>query len=339
MAQVLLVAGALISELDWDQAGPSCVPDRLARRLARARRTSHRLDARWSDGAAHLEWLARAYRVPGDPPASAPYAWRAHGGQATDAGVWFCEPVHLRLEPERTVLTRIEAPPLNEAESADLFAEAADSARAYVAELRRAASRWYLLAEPTWSLRTTPLEAALGASVEPRLPQGEHAIQWRRLLNEVQMRWHASRINREREARGQQAANGLWLHGGGAWRPLAPSSFARIDGDDPVVLGWQQAADHAPSKAATPPDTLTVWPHLFEPYWRKDWRAWAAAWSRLDAQVDSMLQSARVERDGRVELVACGRRMAATFAFDRAAGLLPWQRRDLRECLLEATSG
>jgi hypothetical protein len=332
MMHVLLVAGALISELDWDQAGPNCVPERLARRLARARRTSHGLDARWSDGAAHIEWLARAFRVPGDPPARAPYAWRSDGGQSTDAGVWFCEPVHLRLEPERTVLTRIEAPPLNEEESGELFAEAADSARTYVGELRRAASRWYLLADPMWSLRTTPLEAALGASIEPRLPQGEHAFQWRRLLNEVQMRWHASRINREREARGQQAANGLWLHGGGIWSALQTSRFSTVDGDDPVVLGWQQAASHG--RAGT--DSLTVWPYLFEPYWRKDWRSWAAAWSRLDEQVDSMLQSARSERDGRVELVACGRRVAATFSFDRAAGLLPWQRRGLRECLLEA---
>ena len=50
--------------------------------------------------------------------------------------------------------------------------------------------------------RTTPLPAALGASVEARLPQGKHASQWRRLLTEVQMRWHASQANQAREARG-----------------------------------------------------------------------------------------------------------------------------------------
>jgi hypothetical protein len=336
MTHVLLVPGALIFESDMNQVGGPWVPDRLARRLTRARRIVHKVDARWSDGAAHLQWLAHAFRAPGDPPVAAPFAWRSSGGQATDAGVWFCEPVHLRLEPERTVLTPIEAPPLNEEESAELFAEAADSARAYVAELRCAASRWYLLADPMWSLRTSPLQAALGASVEPRLPQGEQASLWRRLLNEVQMRWHASRANRERQARGQQAANGLWLHGGGVWSPLQGSRFSRVDSDDPVVRGWQQASSH--DRAGT--DSLTIWPHLFEPYWRRDWRAWTAAWVHLEATVESLLQSVRSGPDRRVELLACGRGAVASFMLDRSlATVLPWRRRALRDCLLEATTG
>jgi len=342
MTHVLLVAGALIFEPDWDQAGADCVPERLARRLTRARRTWQALDASWSDGAAHLEWLARAFRVSGDPPgrapACAPYSWRAAGGQdgsdAPAGDIWFCDPVHLSLEPERTVLAPIDSPPLTDTEARELFDEAADSARSHGAELRRAANGWYLFMDPPWELQTTALQAAVGASVEARLPQGRHATQWRRLLNEVQMRWHASRVSREREARGQQAANGLWLHGGGAWRALAPSRFARVHSDEPLVLGWQQAA-RAASDAGLPSDTLTVWPHLFEPYWRRDWRGWAAAWARLDSEVESLLQAARSGRDGRVELVACGRRAAATFALDRSAAVLPWRRRALRDDLLE----
>src|SRR5258708_6332615 len=78
-------------------------------------------------------------------------------------------------------------------------------------------------------VRPRLLPAGLGAWVEAGRPQGRHASLWRRLLTEVQMRWHASRVNHEREARRQQAANGLWLHGGGAWRPLEASRFVRVD--------------------------------------------------------------------------------------------------------------
>jgi len=57
--------------------------------------------------------------------------------------------------------------------------------------------------------------------------------------------------------------------------------------------------------------------------------------ARLDSEVESLLQAARSKRDGRVELVACGRRAAATFALDRSAAVLPWRRRALRDDLLE----
>jgi hypothetical protein len=340
MADVLLVAGALIFEADWRQVPAAFASDRLARRLTRARRTWQALGARWSDGAAHLEWLARAFGVPGDPPASAAYAWREAGGpQAHDeAGcdVWFCEPVHLSLEPERTVLAPIDAPRLTEAESRQLFDEAADSAREHGAALRQAGGRWYLFPGEPWELRTTPLQAALGASVEARLPQGKHASHWRRLLNEVQMRWHVNRVNRDRETQRQQTANGLWLHGGGVWRALDPSRFTRVETDDTAVLGWLRAAD--PSRR-TGSDSLTVWPQLFEPYWRRDWQAWAAAWQPLDEGIESLLGSRGSGGGRELELVACGRRGVATFRLGRRAGLLPWRNRTLRECLLEPTAG
>jgi hypothetical protein len=342
MADVLLAAGALIFEADWDQIPPAFASDRLALRLTRARRTWQGLGAWWSDGAAHLEWLARTFGVPGDPPASAAYAWREAGGpQAHDEApcdVWFCEPVHLSLEPERTVLAPIDAPPLTEAESRELFDEASDSARGHGAVLRQAGGRWYLFPLEPWELETTPLQAALGASVEARLPKGKHASNWRRLLNEVQMRWHVNRVNRDREARRQQTANGLWLHGGGAWHALDASRFARVESDDPTALGWLRAA-RPESSRRTGVDSLTVWPQLFAPYWRRDWQAWAAAWQTLDEGIESRLRFGGAGRGGELELVACGRRGVATFTLGRRAGLLPWRHRTLRECLLEPTAG
>jgi hypothetical protein len=339
MPHVLLVPGALMPQHEREHFAPDRVPARLARRLQRATWTQRRFTAPWSDGAAHLAWLADAFAVAGDPPAVAPFALRASSpaGSGSAAEVWFCDPVHLSLEPERTVLSPIEAPALSEEEAAELFDEAADAARALGAELRRAGAHWYLLTDPPWSLDTTALQAALGASVEHRLPQGQHAARWRRLLNEVQMRWHTSRTNRARDAQGQQAANGLWLHGGGSWRPLAASRFGQVHSDDPAVLGWQQAAGSGAGSVAAS-DALTIWPDLFDPYWRRNWGAWGAGWTALDATLEALLRAARSGSDGRVALVACGRRSAVSFMLSSGAGLLEWRRRALNECLLEPDS-
>jgi hypothetical protein len=341
MTHVLLVGGALIFEREWNQVPPEFVPRRLDRLLGRSPRARHPLQAPWSDGAAHLEWLARAFAVPGDPPACAAYSWRAVNGQSgsetAEQDVWFCDPVHLSLEPERTVLSAIDAPALSEAENRELFNQAADAANEHGAVLRQGAGRWYLFPREPWALRTMPLQAVLGASIETRLPQGAQAALWRRLLNDVQMRWHASGVNRERESRGRQIANGLWLHGGGTWRTLEPSRFDQVHTDDPVVLGWRQACA---SKATTRSDSLTIWPHLFEPYWRRDWGAWAAAWVQLDLEIDSMLSASATGARRCIELVACGRQAAASFMLRAGMGLLPWRRRALRECLIESmTSG
>lgn len=336
MTHVLLIPGALLFEQDWARIEPERVAGRFAQRLARARRSTERFQARWCDGAAHLEWLAREFRVPGDPPAAAPFAWQAdQGAQAPDElaarTVWLCEPVHLSLQPERSVLTLIDAPPLGAAEVDQLFEEAVEGARGHGAELRRAGAHWYLFPEHSWNIRTTALQAAIGASVEARLPEGPDALAWRRLLNEVQMRWHAHPVNRRRDELGQQTANALWLHGGGRWQPLEASRFARVESDDPVILGWLQAARNG-ARGAGANDTLTVCPELFEPYWRRDWSAWSQGWARLESRLDSLQPPGA---SGRVELVACGRHTATTFALDAGWSWRPWRRGSVRDGLLE----
>ena len=70
MPHVLLVPGALMPEHEREHFAPDRLPARLARRLQRAAWTQQRFTAPWSDGAAHLAWLADAFAVPGDPPAA-----------------------------------------------------------------------------------------------------------------------------------------------------------------------------------------------------------------------------------------------------------------------------
>jgi hypothetical protein len=149
-------------------------------------------------------------------------------------------------------------------------------------------------------------------------------------MNDIQMRWHASEVSQAREERGEQAANALWLHGGGSWRHLPPSRFARVGSDDPVLQGWQHAS--RPPAGLGPDDTLDVWPSLFEPYWRKDWSAWADAWDGLQRRLQ--------DRPGQAwrpaELIACGRRDAAAFRLGGSWSRFAPPRRGLRDCLVQS---
>jgi len=351
MRTILLVPGALLENADWDAAARALgelAPEDLLRRLRRARRRERRFDSTWSDGAAHLQWLAEEFGVPGEPPPTAPYAWRAAGTGPIDAGdpaperqTWFCDPVHFVLGPERTVLAPIDQPTLEPHEAEALLRAADEAALDVGARIESRHGRWFLHTPEPWLIKAPPLDAAMGASVESRLPRGSAAARWRRLLNDVQMRWHASAVNQARAERGQQVANGLWLHGGGTLAPLPNGAFELVDGGDVVLDGWHKAAP-APVRPPRKQRRLSVWPHLFEPYWRKDWRAWAQSWAALQQRLgtgsppaDPIAATAPVtpiDRAG-LQLVACGRRTAVNFEFGHP---LTWLRpRSLRDCLVE----
>jgi len=344
MRKVLVVPGALVGEPDWDEAGRALLARGALPVLDLLRRAPRRVrapDAPWSDGAAHLHWLADAFQVPARPAPTAPYAWNANAGVAEPPAepgqIWFCEPVHLVLRPERTVLSPIDRPGLDELEVRSLLEDAADSAREAGADLQVRHGRWYLRVPQGWDLQARPLQAVLGASVETRMPTGAGASHWRRLLNEIQMRWYVNAVNTARESRGQQTANALWLHGGGAWTALPASPFAEVESDDPVVLGWHRAGRPA-GTAHDRADILTVWPQLFESYWRKDWDAWSRAWIGLQDIVLAHRAAPRSAGQRPLEVVACGRWSVAAFSLREGLARFAFGRRSLRECLVEAAS-
>jgi hypothetical protein len=90
--------------------------------------------------------------------------------------------------------------------------------------------RWYLRFPQAPRLTTTPLSVAAGRDIEPLLPQGNDAMQFRARLNELQMLLHEHPVNQAREARGDLPANSLWLWGGGclpAARAMPVPVYAR----------------------------------------------------------------------------------------------------------------
>ncbi len=153
----------------------------------------------------------------------APISLMADGGAPGDAYWLRADPVHLRLMRDRIVLADSESLELSR-EEADALAAAIG--RHFGAELDPQPlqpQRWYLRYSQPPDLTTTPLSVAVGRDIEPLLPQGRDAMQFRARLNELQMLLHEHPVNQAREARGDLPVNSLWLWGGGRLPPCPAS--------------------------------------------------------------------------------------------------------------------
>lgn len=73
-----------------------------------------------------------------------------------------------------------------------------------------------ILSTPKLPLLTTHhLSEVMGRDIRPYLPEGEDALHWRMLMNEMQMLLHDHPVNEQREQARQLAINSVWLEGGG----------------------------------------------------------------------------------------------------------------------------
>jgi hypothetical protein len=117
--------------------------------------------------------------------------------------------------------------------------------------------QWRLLDATRWAighataldgLQAASIERAAGRPIEPWLPDSRVLRRWQ---NEAQMLLHGHALNQEREARGEQPINSVWI------------------GD----IGRANANDAG----------LTVDARLTDPLLNGDLAAWAEAWQRLDA--------------------------------------------------------
>lgn len=97
--------------------------------------------------------------------------------------------------------------------------------------------RWYMrMAQPV-TISTTPLSQVIGRDIHKYLPQGEGAIRWHAMMNEVQMLFHSSSVNVARRARGAPEINTLWLWGEGELPPAGASDWRRLWANDVLSRG------------------------------------------------------------------------------------------------------
>ncbi|GMV59774.1 MAG: hypothetical protein AMXMBFR72_28670 [Betaproteobacteria bacterium] len=348
MRWFVVVPGALVpASLAADVLAGTAAP-RLAQRLARAARGEGTTGDE-TTRLPHLEWLWRAFDGPTHTPVTAPYAWRAlNGDSATNARpesqLWFCEPVHFAFARDHLLVTPLAEAPLDAAEARALAGTADEAARESGAALRLIDhGHWFLHVDAPWHLDTVPLAAALGRSAEDVLPTGADAARWRKLLNEIQMRWHIHPVNAARDARGAPTVNALWLHGGGVWNPLPHPPFATLLSDDPVLRGWALAAGLAPSALlpadATPNakgDALSVWDGLQSSAIAEDWGAWLGLLPKFERMLESLCERAFGAGFASVDLVLAGGRGTRRFTLGTRDGWRFWRRAKLSELLREA---
>ena len=209
----------------------------LERLLARGRR-------RHEDAKSALAWLSEQFGVERqqDWPV-APYSLLAEGGDPGGHHWLRADPVHLRLEGNRLVLTDSgnfsvtpqEAQSLSDSLNAHFSADGLT-----FCPLRP--ERWYVRVERAPALETTPLAEAAGRSIEDVLPRGAEAAVWRARLNEVQMLLHGHAINEARESAGNVPVNSVWLWGGGTLSGALSAPFAAVWSGDPYAAGLAQAA-------------------------------------------------------------------------------------------------
>ena len=145
----------------------------------------------------------------------APITLAADGGFAGGAYWLRADPVHLQVMRDRIVLADGSAFELTQPEADALAASIGRHFGADLSPMALHPRRWYLRLDRAPRLTTTPPSLAAGCAIDPLLPQGEDAMQFRARLNELQMLLHDHPVNQAREARGELPVNALWLWGGG----------------------------------------------------------------------------------------------------------------------------
>jgi len=246
-------------------------------------------------------WLCETFAVPG--MAIAPVTLRvdglAHGGK-----YWMrADPVHLRLQRSEMIL---QTNVMLNAEEAQQLCESlnqyfADSDLRFFAPHPQ---RWYLRLDADPQLNTFPVNQVEGRDSRFHLPQGDAALKWHGVLNEIQMSLYAHPISQACEARGGLPVNSVWLWGGGqAGTLLQP--FTSIVSNSELVKAFAQASNISyssiPGEQEAFGKALYVWDGASAALRRGDYYAWRQ--SVLEFEENFMLPLLKSLADGELDKI------------------------------------
>ncbi len=242
-------------------------------------------------------WLCETFGVRNDEK---PYGALRLLGEGRDPGgnAWLCaDPAYLRFS--RNTLVIDAAGPGLTADEAERLVGALNAHLAEFGEfIAPDPQRWYLRLARAPRIATHPLSAVTGRTIEPFLPQGEEARDWRRLINEAQVLLHNHPLNAAREAEGRPMANSLWLWGAGPLQTAAAAPATHVHADQPhpkgtsfgaLALGLAKLAGvpatPLPARAEDAvPHSLTLLEDLAEAAQGLDAAAWRSGLRELEAR-------------------------------------------------------
>lgn len=282
--------------------------------LARAKSVTGAEMDPFSRALPHEKWLARQFglayegRIDGLPLARRLMQSRKI---AVEDGFWFIlQPAHLHVARDHLVLTDLRKLDLNEAEARKLFQPVEETFRESGKTLLYGDARtWFLRADDWSELSTSTPDAASGHNIDIWMPRGPRERDWRRLLNEVQMTWHAHPVNLEREMRGHPPVNSLWLWGGATREPLQEGTrYERVFNPLPWLVPSETGSGTSAnlSKVLEPniSSGLLILDMLADPAMTSDWSAWISAMHQLEREwMSPLLEALRNGRIGEIRLV------------------------------------
>lgn len=245
-----------------------------------------------------------------EPVPAGPIALLGAGGVPAD-GYWFrAAPVHLRPDRDRLLLLGGGQLQPRAEEARILLGEFNTFFQGDGLELVEYAGEWFLRAAHEPAIRTESLECVCNRYLDAHLPSGPQARRWIAFLNESQMLFHASRVNREREARGELPLNGLWIWGGGRlprWDSRSPVAAIHADALEARgvagLLGIESApaAEELAQIAPVAGPTLVVWPQAQAALQLSDFGQWR--WALAAFEEVWAAQAVAALRDGRWQAV------------------------------------
>jgi hypothetical protein len=266
-------------------------------------------------------WQAWLLRHQPEPNLARYWAHALDVGPAAAAhSLWLAEPVRLEVGLDQVSLVDPAELGLTEAHAVALAEAARPVLEAAGWQLSAASpGRWLLEAPSAVPLAGAAVDCAIGANIVPFLPGGASTaeLQWRRVHNEIQMTWFDHPVNRQREAAGLAAVNGLWLSGTGA-TTLVPLPYAHISSD----LEWLSSAPCTAGSARI----LETFTGLIGPARRADWFAWRTALAALDTKLGVHLVALKRGEIDTVELVFTGEHELRIFKLSRRHLASFWRR-------------
>ena len=151
---------------------------------------------------------------------SFPLAAAMLGEHSEENETLFCiEPVHLHATRDHLVLLQLNAFHVSDKEIGQLMQEASllFSEEGLGSLTQVAPYQWFGKSELFKTLHTHSPAQAQGRNIDWWLPRDTTELglakRWRRVQNEVQMRWHIHPINQARDEQGLPTINSIWLSG------------------------------------------------------------------------------------------------------------------------------
>ena len=238
-------------------------------------------------------------------------------GEAVEPGaIWMhADPIHARPDRDRLLVYAGKGIEPDRAE-ADALVETfnrhfADDGLSLLAPTP---ARWYLrLARPLSGLRTSPLYQVQGGSMAEHLPRGPESRDWIRLLNEIQMLFHADPVNRRREANGRPMISGVWTWGAGSLPALSGAVPDALVGDHPLIAGLGRLAGRPYRSLESWQDDpmpaagrrLVLWDRHWRAWLDQDLDAWSCAMTALNTAIERSWVALRTRRPASIRLDPC----------------------------------